>query len=83
MKIQQFAVPGRGEVSERKDRFHLRVGVDLAGLTVGEDVETGKDGERGVYYRRVSRFVYSKSRRPEKQPRGRNGRCGLGSVPFA
>ena len=60
MRIQQGAVPGRGEVSERKDRFHLRVGVDFKGEIIaaagveGADAETGKDGEKGVYFKRVS-----------------------------
>lgn len=60
MRIQQGALPGRGEISERKDRFHLRVGVDLKGEIIaaagvdGADVETGKEGEKGVYFKRVS-----------------------------
>jgi len=48
-------------VRERKDRWHLRVGVDLEGEIVGredagegEEESTGKEGEKGVYFRRVS-----------------------------
>lgn len=61
LRIQQGAVPGRGEVRERKDRWHVRVGVDLEGEIVGredagegEEESTGKEGEKGVYFRRVS-----------------------------
>ncbi|KAL7412427.1 hypothetical protein BDY24DRAFT_392890 [Mrakia frigida] len=59
LRIQQGAVPGRGEVRERKDRWHLRAGIDLEGKVVGredtgeaEELGTGKEGEKGVYFRR-------------------------------
>lgn len=62
LRIQQGAVPGRGEVSERQDRFHLRLGVDLEGKIVGredageaDEESTGKEGEKGMYFRKASK----------------------------
>lgn len=56
MRLKQQAKAGsRGEVHERSDRWHLKIGVDLEGETVRRKIR-GEDGEEikdGTYWRKV------------------------------
>lgn len=55
MRLKQFAKPGRGEVREREERWHLRIEVDLKAERQWRDPSKRQANKKleGTYWKKV------------------------------